>query len=112
MKNVFLVLAIVGGIVPYVFFIDHFNAVGTGLNEFLAAIFANGAAGGFAADLLITSLVFWIYMWSQQTPRIWIYILVNLIIGLSCALPLYIYILLRREDQMAANDNVQNSPAV
>ena len=36
MKNVYLALAIVGAIAPYVFFIEHFNAAGLGLNLFVA----------------------------------------------------------------------------
>ena len=92
MRNVYLVLAIVGAVVPYVFFIDFFAAEGLALPAFAAGLFANGAAGGFAADLLITSLVFWVYLWHSGAARIWLYVLVNLTIGLSCAVPLYLYL--------------------
>lgn len=93
MKNAFLVLAILGAIVPYVFFAQHFGAVGYGIAEFTAAVFATPAASGFAADLLISSAVFWIYMFSvgSEGPRPWPFILLNLLIGLSCALPAYLY---------------------
>jgi len=91
MKNLYLLLAVVGAIVPWIFFADQIRAEGLDLGAFVRALFANGAAGGFSADLLISSLVFWIFMASARTPRIWIYVLLNLAIGLSCALPAYLY---------------------
>ncbi len=94
MAGLFLCLAVVGAIVPYVFFIDFFAAEGL-TGDFVGSLFANGAAGGFTADLLITSLAFWVYLWHSKVERLWMYILINLTIGLSCALPLYLYFALR-----------------
>lgn len=95
MKNLFLVLAILGAVVPYAFFIDFFldsfPDQGVNLEEFVRALFVNGAAAGFTADLLISSLVFWLFLFHEKAERIWLFILVNLTIGLSCALPLYFY---------------------
>ncbi len=95
MKTIYLVLAIIGAVVPYVFFIEHFAVAGTGLGAFVGGLFANPAAGGFSADLLLSSLVFWVYLVSRNVERTWVYILVNLTIGLSCALPLYLYMTTR-----------------
>ncbi len=91
MKNVYLALAILGAIVPYVFFLDHFDSAGLSIGTFVASAFVNGAAGGATADLVISSLVFWAYLGSRRAPQLWLYVLVNLLIGLSCALPLYLY---------------------
>jgi hypothetical protein len=92
MRAVYLLLAVAGAIVPYVFFIGHFQESGLRLGGFVQALFANGAAGGFTADLLITSFVFWIWLFKSGARRPWIYILVNLTIGLSCAFPAYLYV--------------------
>jgi len=97
MKHLYLVLAIVGAIAPYVFFIEHFSASGFGLGTFIEAAFANGAAGGATADLLISSLVFWIYLISRKAQNVWLYVIVNLTIGLSCALPLYLFLTSRQD---------------
>jgi hypothetical protein len=95
MKRVYLILAIVGAIVPYVFFIQFFSAEGINLGGFISALFANGAVGGFTADLLITSFIFWLWMyWQRQNangPNPALFIALNLLIGLSCALPAYLY---------------------
>ncbi len=93
MKNFYLVLAIVGAIVPYIFFFSFFGESGIDLFSFIAALFVNGAAGGFTADLLISSFVFWLFMFSRQNegPKPWVFIALNLTIGLSCALPAYLW---------------------
>ena len=94
-KNLYLLLAIGGAIVPYVFFIQYFADAGVSLGAFLAALFVNGAAGGFTADLLISSLVFWIFMFHRsgkgEGPKPAWFVIINLTIGLSCALPAYLY---------------------
>ena len=103
MKNLYLILAIVGAVVPYLFFFQFFAEMGVDLPAFVAALFANGAAGGFTADLLITSLVFWIYIFNRKGgPVAWPFVLLNLTIGLSCALPAYLYFSLRASEAAAA----------
>lgn len=95
MRTAYLVLAIAGAIIPYAFFIQHFSDTGFGIGDFLRAVFANTAAGGFAADLVISSLVFWVVMIRQRLhrrgPAPLPFILLNLAVGLSCALPAWLY---------------------
>jgi len=101
MKQIYLVMAIVGGVVPYIFFLDFFANEGIAISGFLAALFVNGAAGGFTADLLITSTVFWLFLFSSGVSKPWLYIAVNLTIGLSCAVPLYLYMAEKGKEQPA-----------
>lgn len=93
MKNVYLAAAILGAAIPFVFFGQHFAASGLALSAFLGAVFATPAASGFAADLFISSFVFWAYMFAAgpNSPKPWPFIALNLLIGLSCALPAYLY---------------------
>ena len=92
MKNVYLVWAILGALIPILFFLGVFHGEIIGLAGFLPAIFVNGPAGGFAVDLFISSFVFWTYMFTAQDgPRPWPFIVLNLCIGLSCALPAYLW---------------------
>lgn len=96
MKNMYLVAAIVGAILPYIFFVQFFADQGVNLPAFVQGLFANGAAGGFTADLLISSVVFWWWAYrdaqARSISRWWVIIPVNILIGLSCALPLYLYL--------------------
>lgn len=91
MRAVYLTFAILGAIVPYYFFFAHFQSEGTAVGSFLSALFVNGATGGFTADLVISSLVFWIWLVRSEAKRPWLYVLLNLTIGLSCAFPAYLY---------------------
>jgi hypothetical protein len=88
-------LAFAGALVPYFFFVRHFANAGFGLTEFVVAVFANPAAAGFTADLLISSFVFWIAMFHRRSlgkgPNPLLFIIINMLIGLSCALPAYLY---------------------
>ena len=101
MKTLYLFPAIVGAVLPYAFFIQHFSSEGVSVPGFVAALFANPAAGGFTADLLFTSVVFWIFMFQRRSrengPRPIIFIVLNLLIGLSCAFPAYLYARARKE---------------
>jgi len=93
MKSFYLLLAIIGTILPYAFFVQHVGAEGYALPAFLAGVFATPAASGFAADLVVSSLVFWFWMFTADAPapKPWVFIALNLLIGLSCALPAWLY---------------------
>jgi len=92
LKTLYLALAIIGAVVPYLFFGQFFMEHGVHLPSFVNALFVNGAAGGFSADVLISSAAFWVYMYNQKAgPQPAWFILLNLSIGLSCALPAYLY---------------------
>jgi hypothetical protein len=99
MKQLYLGFAIIGAIVPYVFFGNFVLVEGLNLIRFVEALFSNGAAGGFTADLLISSAVFWSYLLSRKEPKLWLFILLNLTIGLSCALPAYLYAVTARSER-------------
>lgn len=104
MKNIYLSLAVLGAIIPYFFFVDFISKEGINISLFIHSLFINAPASGFSADLLISSLVFWLYMFSKNkttaAPKPYWFILINLTIGLSCALPAYLY---QREKLHQAN---------
>ena len=95
MKRLYLLSAIAGGVLPYVFFIRYFATEGLSLGGFVRALFVNAAAGGFATDLVLTSAIFWIFMFHQKSrekgPSPIPFIVLNLLVGLSCAFPAYLY---------------------
>jgi hypothetical protein len=101
MKNVYLIMAVVGAVVPYWFFGQFVASEGIDLGGFVAGLFANGASGGFSADLLLSSFAFWLAMYQQKQkgkgPGLLPFVALNLLIGLSCALPAYLY---ARETQL------------
>lgn len=92
-KSLYLGLAILGAILPWLFFVQFIASNGIDPAAFLGGLFANGAAAGFRVDLLISSLVFWITLFTraQPAPSPWPFLILNLTIGLSCALPAYLW---------------------
>lgn len=95
MKKYYLFAAIMGIIIPVAFFVSFIQQSGLDLPAFVSALFVNGAAGGFSADLLILSFVFWVSMFQHKKqkgdPAPALFIVLNLCIGHSCALPAYPY---------------------
>jgi hypothetical protein len=92
MKNVYLVLAILGTLLPILFFLGVFHDEAIGLMGFLPTLFSNSVSGGFTADIVIASFALWAFMFAaDHGPKPWLFIVLNLCIGLSCALPAYLY---------------------
>lgn len=95
-KNFYLVMAVVGTVVPWVLFASFFTAHGLDIPLFLQSLFANGAAGGFSADVLICIIIFWVWSWQDAAKhnikRWWLVLPASFCVGLSLALPLYLYL--------------------
>lgn len=99
LKNAWLALAVAGAALPYLFFIGFWSAEGLGPVRFVSALFANGAAAGAAVDLIISSAAFWTLMFARRRdggPAPWPFIAINLAVGLSCALPAWLWAAARR----------------
>ena len=95
-RTFYLAAAIVGTVIPWLFFGAFFNAHGPDLPLFLRSLFANDPAGGFSADVLISLPVFWAWSWRDAKKRSvagwWLVPPASFCVGLSLALPLYLYL--------------------
>jgi hypothetical protein len=105
-KNIFLVLAIIGFIAPYYFFLQLPTANGFDLPMLIQPMFANNLLRGVTTDLTVSVIVFWFYMFVEakklQMKNPWLYLLATLLVGLSFALPLFLYF---RERQLEKQIN-------
>ena len=94
-KNIFLILAIIGFIAPYYFFIQVPPEDILDLPVLLQPLFANNFMKGVAMDLTVSVIVFWVYVFVEanklQMKNPWLYLLATLLVGLSFALPLFLY---------------------
>jgi hypothetical protein len=104
MKRFYLAAAIIGTIIPWAFFLTFFSQEGPDLPRFVSSLFVNGAAGGFSADVLISIGVFWLWSYHDsrrhRVARWWVVLPAGALVGLSLALPLYLYF--REEHPSAA----------
>lgn len=95
-RNFYLAMAVIGTLVPWLFFGSFFAEHGVNAPFFFQSLFANGAAGGFSADVLIALPVFWVWSWrdaaQNNVARWWLILPASFCVGLSLALPLYLYL--------------------
>ncbi|AKG20094.1 DUF2834 domain-containing protein [Calothrix sp. 336/3] len=95
-KTLYLLLAIAGSITPWFWALQDPTAL-VSLPLFFQRAFANNIAAIFASDLIISGLVFFGFVWVELkrlgTSRWWAiaYVALTLGIGLSCALPCFLY---------------------
>lgn len=94
-KTIYFIFAILGLILPYYFLISFVSENGLNLALIIKELFANKISTFFAVDLIISIIVFWFYLYyeatNQKMKNVWVYVLASLTIGLSFALPLFLY---------------------
>ena len=95
-RHFYLGMAVVGAVVPWLFFGSFFFENGPDAPLFLRSLFANGAAGGFTADVLLSIAVFLVWSWRDASrnhvSRWWLVLPASCLVGLSISLPLYLYL--------------------
>jgi Terpene cyclase DEP1 len=96
LKHLYLLLAIVGFVGPYYFFISFLTAHGLDGKLLVQQLFGTQISTFFAVDLLLSCVVFVRFL-RQEAVRYsigswWIYLIALLTVGLSFALPLFLYV--------------------
>jgi Ca2+/H+ antiporter len=106
MRKLYLLLAIVGLVLPYYFFMSFLITNGLDLQLFFSQLFANNISTFFVVDLVITAIVFWVFLYQEaqrwQMGNWWIYIVATLAIGPSFSLPLFLYFREKRVEALAS----------
>ena len=100
MVYVFLALAVWGAIHPMAWFVAWFDENGYDLMAMVDAWHANAATSGLVWDLTIAAvaLTLWV-IWETATARDWLRLIAipaTFCIGVSCGLPLYLFLRMRR----------------
>lgn len=94
-KNLYLVLCLLGTVLPYSQFIPFLRDHGLDLRLFLQQLFSNPVSGFFGMDVLVSSLVLWVFVYTEGrragVRRLWAPVLANLMVGVSLGLPLFLY---------------------
>jgi hypothetical protein len=95
MKVFYLIAAIVGAITPYAVYFGYLSYV-PGASGALSLAWRSPIAAATLADFTISCVVFWPFLYAES-KRLgirywWAFIPANLIIGLSFALPAFLYV--------------------
>jgi len=97
LSTFYLISCILGTFLPLYFVFGFIQENGgVDLSLFISELFSNKASGTFSSDLLFSSFVFLVFIFFDSKekhgiPNILVFIGLNLTIGLSSALPLYLY---------------------
>lgn len=90
----YLVLCVSGTILPYIQFIPFLRDHGLNLSLFIQQLFANRISGFFGMDVIVSSVVLWVFVYSEgrrlRMRYLWIYVASNLLVGVSLGLPLFL----------------------
>jgi hypothetical protein len=94
-SSLYLILCAVGVAVPWFFLLGFFTEEIVSIPSFFTSIFANHVSSAVASDLLVSALAFFILVVFEGRRRglkhIWVYVPATFFVGLSFALPLFLY---------------------
>lgn len=104
MKTLYLLGAILGAALPLSQLIPFLKTHGLDLALFFTLLFSTSVSGFFGMDVIVSSVVLWIFVFSEGRrlgmKHLWLYVVCNLAVGVSLALPLF---LLFRERALELN---------
>lgn len=112
LKTIYLTLCVAGLLLPYWQFVPWLAAKGLNLQLMLHLLFANRVSGFFAMDVLVSSLVLLLFIGSEGSRlgvrAMWLPIVALLTVGVSMALPLFLYL---RELRLEQSGQTQTANA-
>jgi hypothetical protein len=96
MQWLYLVAAILGTALPLSQLIPFLAAHGLDLPLFFSQLFQNHISAFVGMDLTVSSFVLWLFVFSEGRRRgmnkLWLYVVCNLAVGVSLALPLFLFV--------------------
>lgn len=102
MRRLYLSLALVGAVLPYSQFLPWLAQHGPNLRLLLTELFSTRMGAFFGLDVLVSAVVLIIFIRregaARQMRRLWLPISATCLVGVSCGLPLFLYL---RECQLA-----------
>ena len=102
-RYLYAALCVPGAVLPWWQFLPWARDHGADVPLFFRHLFANGVAGAFALDLIITALVVCCFVLIEgrraAVRNLWAPILGTLLIGVSFGLPLFLFMRERQQDR-------------
>jgi Terpene cyclase DEP1 len=94
-KVAYLILCIVGTVLPYSQFLPFLRENGLDARLFVEELFANRISGFFGLDVIVSSVVLWVFVLVEGrrtgVKPLWPPIAASLAVGVSLGLPLFLY---------------------
>lgn len=103
MPWLYLIAAILGTILPLSQFVPFLSMHGLDGKLFFEQLFQNQISAFFGMDVIVSSFALWLFVFSEGRRRgmknLWLYVACNLAVGVSLALPLFLYFRERKVKQ-------------
>jgi hypothetical protein len=95
-RHLYLILCLLGIALPYAQLAPFLREHGLDPRLFVEQLFANPVSGFFALDVIVTSVVLWVFVAidgrRRGVPHLWAPIVATLAVGVSLGLPLFLYL--------------------
>ncbi|HEY0321819.1 MAG TPA: DUF2834 domain-containing protein [Pyrinomonadaceae bacterium] len=95
MQWLYLIAAILGTLLPLSQLIPFLAMYGFDVPLLFRQLFQTHASAFFGLDVIVSSVVLWLFVFSEgrrlRMKNLWVYILCNLMVGVSSALPLFLF---------------------
>jgi len=104
-RRFYVILCILGVIAPWPFLVYFLSLPQASIPLFFTSLFVNPAASAAAADLLVSALVFFVFVFFEGRrlgmKNLWLIVPATLLVGLSFGLPLFLYLRAKQLEQTA-----------
>lgn len=112
-KHLYLVLCVLGTVLPCLQFLPFVREHGVNLRLFVQQLFANPVSGFFGMDVIVSSVVLWVLVFVEGrragVAQRWLPIGASLAVGVSLGLPLFLYMREQRLERAATLDRAASS---
>lgn len=106
LRHCYLLLAIVGTLLPYSQFLPWVAAHGLNFSLFFHELFSARISAFFALDVIVSAMVLipFILLEGQRMDlsRLWLPVIATLFVGVSLGLPLFLYMRQSKLDQLSS----------
>ena len=97
----FLIAAVVGCVLPLRHFVRFLLTEGLNVPLFFHQLFQTEVSAIFAMDVIVSAIALWLFVFVEGRRRrmkaLWIYVVCTMLVGVSFALPLFLYFRERHE---------------
>jgi hypothetical protein len=113
-RHVYLLLCLLGTLLPYSQFVPWLLAHGLDLALFIRELFANKIGGFFGMDVFVSTAVLWTFV-AQEGRRLgvrhrWAPVVASLVVGVSLGFPLFLYLRQERLENSGVNEGTDVKP--
>jgi hypothetical protein len=104
LKTVYLVLCVLGAVLPLWQLAPWLAANGLDVSLLFRQLFANRVGAFFGVDVIVSAVVLAVFVWSEG-PRVrlrWLALVATLAVGVSLGFPLFLYMRERERERRTA----------